>query len=120
MSHIAVPLMQLQLQLRVFHWQTKWQGRHEASGELIEKLVGHTDKFMEVYQAIYGRIKLGGEQHIVLSDVCDKEIMNYLKQYVHFLKQLDPHIKGHNSLTSIRDALLEDMQIAMYLFSFQG
>ena len=52
---IISPLIRMQQQLRIFHWQTRSYAQHKAFGKAYESLDDHIDDFVEVFMGKYGR-----------------------------------------------------------------
>jgi hypothetical protein len=57
MSNIIKFFLDLQVQLKLYHWQTTSYSRHIATDKLYEKITDLSDKFIEVYFGKYGRQK---------------------------------------------------------------
>ena len=56
-SKIVENLFKFQLELKLYHWQTKSFSRHKATDSLVPELLEFIDKFIESYQGKYGRVK---------------------------------------------------------------
>lgn len=50
MKPVIAPLVKIQQQLQVFHWQTRGFAEHMAFGETYEALQGLTDQYIEALQ----------------------------------------------------------------------
>ena len=56
MHEIASRLIQIETQLRFFHWQTKSYARHQAYGGTYDAMADLIDSFVEVLMGKYGRV----------------------------------------------------------------
>ena len=68
MKKIVLKSLQLQVQMRVLHWQTTYLGEHLAFGGFYDATDDIIDKLIEAIQGKYGRIFLGGIDAIQVSD----------------------------------------------------
>jgi DNA-binding ferritin-like protein len=53
-------VVQLQSQIKFFHWQTKIYAKHAALDRLFDAIVGNIDEFTETAMGKYGRISVDG------------------------------------------------------------
>lgn len=113
----------LQNQIRVYHWQTNSYARHKATDSLLGKLDDNVDKFMEVYQGKYGKLKIGNGSPIETASghLTDDQAVLYLKEAIKFLSSLE--IEGilapkDTDLLNIRDEIVGDINQTLYLFTF--
>ncbi len=111
-------LLQIQQQLRVFHWQTKSYARHVAYGEAYSSLSDLIDSFVEVHMGKYGRFVLA-EESIEIRNLNDATLGEFLNATVNFLcscsLQLDP--KADTDLLNIRDEMLAVVNKLKYLLT---
>jgi hypothetical protein len=120
--NLAHFFLSLQTQIRIYHWQTKSYSRHKATDGLLEKLEDNIDKFMEVYQGRYKKLKLGSTKIMIeLCQLTDKQAKELLLNSIKFLHSIT--IQGlvnenDTELLNIRDEIVGDLQQALYLFSF--
>lgn len=111
-------LLQIQQQLRVFHWQTKSYARHQAYGDAYSSLSDLIDSFVEVHMGKYGRFILKDES-IEIRNLNDATLGEFLNGTVNFLisfsNQLDP--KNDTDLLNIRDEMLAVINKLKYLLT---
>ena len=50
-----INLLQIQNQIKIFHWQTFSYAEHGAFDTAYDSFVGNVDKFLEMYMGKYGR-----------------------------------------------------------------
>jgi hypothetical protein len=118
MQQYVNELLQIQQQLRVFHWQTKSYARHKAYGEAYESLADLIDQFVEVHMGKYGRFVLADET-IEIRNLTDPALGEFLNGTTNFLislsTQLDP--KNDTDLLNIKDEMLAVVNKLKYLLT---
>ncbi len=108
-------------QIKLYHWQTRVYARHKATDEVIEKLDGHIDQFVEVYIGKYGRPKLtGASATIRVNNLSEKSVLGFIKKAIQML--LGDCMKGlkesvDTDLFNIRDEMVADLNQLLYLFT---
>lgn len=111
-------LLQIQNQLKVFHWQTKSYARHSAYGQAYDELGDLIDTFVEVHMGKYGRFELK-DQVIELRNLSDATLGEFLNGTTNFFismsTQLDP--KSDTDLVNIRDEMLAVINKLKYLLT---
>ena len=119
LNKLAMNLLNHQVILKLFHFQTNAYGAHKASDEYLEKYAILMDKFLEVAQGIYGRItvkkySLAGTSHT------DSNIDNQLDGLVILLmERIDDILNNHTDLLNIRDELVSNIEQLKYLLTFK-
>ena len=112
----------LQNQIRVYHWQTNSYARHKATDGFLGKLDDNVDKFMEVYQGKYGKLKIGSNPIETASGhLTDDQSILYLKEAIKFLSSLESEgilSSKDTDLLNIRDEIVGDINQTLYLFTF--
>ena len=112
-------LLNHQVIIKLFHFQTNAYGAHKASDEYLEKYANLMDKFLEVAQGIYGRVTvkkytLSGSSHT------DDNITNHLDGLVILLmNRIDDILNNHTDLLNIRDELVSNIEQLKYLLTFK-
>ena len=61
-SQIALELLTLTNQIKIFHWQTKGYAEHKALDKLFDILNSQNDRWVETAMGKYGRIHLSDKQ----------------------------------------------------------
>lgn len=119
-SELLLNLLQLKNQMKLYHWQTSLHSRHIASNKFLEKYSEVLDKLIEAYQGRYGTIKLKNNNSIKISNIPDDKIIDFLKKMRDYLTDVAPKLFNKNKngdLFSIRDEILETIDITIYLFN---
>jgi hypothetical protein len=105
----------LELNLKIYHWNTTSYPRHKASDELGGKILELADKFVEIFMGRYNvkpnieRIKI---ESVYTSDNGNVDLLN---QSIKFLEDLNTIIKD-SDLLNIRDELLGEINKTLYLY----
>jgi hypothetical protein len=111
----------LQTNIRMYHWQTDSYSRHKATDNLLENLDPLIDKFMEVYQGKYGKIKKG-LTNITVRSLNEETAPDFINQCIQFLNNIcdeEQHIKKTDSdILNIRDEITGILNQTLYLFTF--
>ena len=118
MSRVIAQLIYLQMQVRIFHWQTKSYARHEALGKFYESFDDLLDNFVETYQGIFGRI--GFAQSLELKNLEDStNLENIFNNAIAILRNEAPDIDEHSDLINIRDEMIGQMDRLKYLLTLE-
>lgn len=118
MSRIIAQLMYLQLQIRIFHWQTQSYARHKALGKFYESLDGLLDTFVETYQGIFGRVSFA--QSLDLKNLDETtNIESALDRAITLLVTETEDIQDHSDLLNIRDEMVGEMNRLKYLLTLE-
>jgi DNA-binding ferritin-like protein len=121
MSKLVHDFLEFSAQIKIYHWQTKVFARHKASDSLFGEINEKIDKFVEVYIGKYERPSLSGENtSLNLKNLNDKQIVEYLKNWVGYLNKTLPSMidKNDTDLLNIRDDMLALINQTLYLFTF--
>ena len=114
---IIFKMIQMEQQLRIFHWQTKSHARHKAFGKTYAALGDLIDSFVEVYMGKYGRVKVSGP--IELKNI-DNDVDLVIEEYVEFLVSITEQMDAADSdLLNIRDEILGLMNRLRYLLTLK-
>jgi Family of unknown function (DUF5856) len=119
LNKVAMNLLNHQIVMKLFHFQTELYGAHKASDAYIEKFATTMDKFLEIAQGIYGRLtikkfKLEGSSHT------DENIMKHIEGIITLLRTgIDDVLDTYTDLINIRDELVGDVEQLKYLLSFK-
>ena len=118
---IALILMAMKDQMKIYHWRTNKYSRHIASDALVAQLSENTDKFIEIIQGKYGVRLDVTDKSIIVDNYDDNEILAVMKEFVKFLSVDLPKFisKKDTDLLTIRDDMLADMNKGLYLFSLE-
>ena len=105
----------LELNLKIYHWNTNSFPRHKASDELGGKILELTDKFVEIFIGRYKvkpnieRVKI---ENIFTTDNGNVDLLN---QSIQFLEDMNHYIKD-SDLLNIRDEMLGEINKTLYLY----
>ena len=105
----------LQLNLKIYHWNTTSYPRHKASDELGGKMLELVDKFVEIFIGRYKvkpnieRIKI---ENVFTTDNGNEDLLN---QSIKYLEDLNSMIKD-SDLLNIRDEMLGEINQTLYLY----
>ena len=119
LNKVAMNLLNHQIVMKLFHFQTELYGAHKASDAYLEKFANTMDKFLEIAQGIYGRLtikkfKLEGSSHT------DENIMKHIEGIITLLRtRIDDVLDNYTDLINVRDELVGDAEQLKYLLSFK-
>ena len=105
----------LQLNLKIYHWNTTSYPRHKASDELGGKMLELVDKFVEIFIGRYKvkpnieRVKI---ESVFTSDNGNEDLLN---QSIKYIEDLNSMIND-SDLLNIRDEMLGEINQTLYLY----
>ena len=116
--NIIGPLIQLQQQLRVFHWQTTSFSRHKAFGKTYEALDGQIDEFVETYMGRFGKAKPTVTYSIQLKSLTSDEVVKeVIESYISYFNSMNDELSEASDLLNIRDTMLGELNKLKYLLT---
>ena|SRR3989304_1490117 len=119
-SKLINKLLELQNQMKLYHWQTKLYSRHLASDKFLNKAQNIIDNIIESYQGKYGVINMNeNNKDIKLHNIKNDDIIDYLEIFREFLIKDYQKLINKNTntdLLNLRDELLSNLDITIYLF----
>jgi DNA-binding ferritin-like protein len=112
------PLLRIQNQLRIFHWQTESYAQHKAFGKTYEALDELIDTFVETYIGKYGKVKAKLTYNLELDNLSE-EYLTYIDDYISYLLSLNNELDStkDSDLLNIRDEMLTALNRLKYLLS---
>jgi Family of unknown function (DUF5856) len=112
-------LLTLQNQLRIFHWQTTSHSAHKALGKTYENLDNLIDTFVEEFMGSKGIIRSENGFKIVLSNIDECDINDYINKNIQFLTTELPksYDESETNLSNVRDDMLGELQKLKYLLT---
>ena len=120
MSDFVTKLLEFHLQLKIFHWQTKSYARHNAFGLTYDSIEDLIDNFVEVHMGKHGRFELGQEAVIVIADISDSSLNEFINSFTEFLNSLSSSLEQTDTdLLNIRDEILGDVSKLKYLLTLK-
>jgi hypothetical protein len=118
---IAMTMLDVLNQLKIYHWQTKSYARHKASCKLISSLTDITDKIIETLQGKKNtRLNIVQKTNtIILSNQNDMDIIDLLNEFKNYLVIVFPRYltSKDTDILNLRDELLGEVNKTLYLFS---
>lgn len=115
--------LQLQSQIKLYHWQTRVYARHVATDKTLEKISSSIDSFVEIYIGKYGRPKVTGKNAaITLHNLTEAGATRMVVAAIKYLqgpltKSLKPSVD--TDLINLRDELIADLNQLLYLFTLR-
>ena len=113
---IIFKLIEMEQQMRVFHWQTKSFARHKAFGRTYAAIGDLIDSFVEAYMGKYGRIKVAPINLKNIDNDVDLAVDEYIQFLVGLTEEMDP---ADTDLVNIRDEMLALMNKLKYLLTLK-
>jgi hypothetical protein len=126
-SELVIFFLKVQNQFQILHWQTTSYAKHNAYGGIYDAIGGLVDRFVEVYQGKYGRIKVGGAQ-VQVVDITDESLNGFIAECIAVLSDDVPGVlesshQEHNDqdtdLLNIRDEMLSEFNKLRYLLTLK-
>lgn len=118
MHGIASKLLEIQIQLRFYHWQTKSYARHQAFGSTYEAMDGLIDDFVEVFMGKYGRVPA---MPINPVNINEKNASQFVDETIAFLIALSNGLDEDRDtdLLNIRDEMVALFNKLRYLLTLK-
>ena len=118
MDQIVMQLVQMEQQMRIFHWQTKSHARHKAFGKVYSNLGDLIDTFAEAWMGKNGRVRISGPIEIQnLGGDVEQIVDGYIETLVGITDVLDP--QRDTDLLNIRDEILSEFNKLKYLLTLK-
>jgi len=114
-------LLELQNQLRIYHWQTDSYAAHQAFGNAYEDLNESIDSFIEEFMGKYGKIRSDKGFNISLKNIDESDINNVINTAIEFLSKQLPSVlqEDDTNLLNIRDEMLGTLEKLKYLLTLK-
>jgi hypothetical protein len=115
-----IDLMQVQCQVKIFHWQTKIYAKHIALDGLFDAIIANIDEFTETAMGKYGRVDFSGVSY-TFDNITDSGINNLIDGYIDTAIALDDKVdpKKDSDLLNLRDELLGKLNQTKYLLTLK-
>jgi hypothetical protein len=113
-------IVQLQVQVKFFHWQTKIYGKHIALDRLFEGIQGNIDEFTEIAMGKYGRIVVDGLSY-TFTNISDENVISVIDGAIDTCIKLTDVLdtKVDTDLLNLRDELLGSLNQTKYLLTLK-
>lgn len=118
MHEIASKLVEIQTQLRFFHWQTNSYARHQAYGGTYDAMDDLIDSFVEVLMGKYGRVPA---LQFRVFNRNEKDITAFIDETIAYLLGLGNVLnpQADTDLLNIRDEMLSEFNKLRYLITLK-
>jgi DNA-binding ferritin-like protein len=119
--NFIITLLTLQLQLRIYHWQTENYSQHKAFGKTYENLDSLIDSFMEEFMGKYGKVRSNETINISVKNIDELQPVQFIENIIKFLtSELQSVVKEEDTnLLNIRDSILSELQELKYLLQLK-
>ena len=113
-------VVQLQTQIKFFHWQTKIYAKHIALDTLFGTIVDNIDEFTETAMGKYGRITVDGLS-FTFTNVSDENVISVIDGAIDNCIKLTDVLdaKVDTDLLNLRDELLGALNKTKYLLTLK-
>ncbi len=115
-SNIVSFLLQLQIGVKMFHWQTRSYAAHAEAGRLFDKIIALTDEIVEQYMGVYGRPRMAADAAVAVPNMTKAAMQEALRAGIEYLGRRmppDAHIRN------LCDELAGEMAKALYLLTMR-
>lgn len=118
MNDIASKLMEINVQLKFFHWQTKSYARHQAYGGTYSSMDGLIDNFVEILMGKYGTVPA---KSIKIYNRNEKDIHSFIDETISFLSSFNTVLnpQADSDLLNIRDEMMAEFNRLKYLITLK-
>lgn len=118
MDQIVMQLVQMEQQMRIFHWQTKSHARHKAFGKVYANLGDLIDTFTEAWMGRNGRVRVSGPIELQnLGGDVEQIVDVYIETLIGMTDVLDA--QTDTDLLNIRDEILGEFNRLKYLLTLK-
>ena len=112
----------IQINLKLYHWQTNSYARHIATDSILTKIDPLIDTFIEIYQGKFGKISTGSTNITLRTLTDDETASDFLSKCINYLNNIieeDVNMSTSDTdLLNIRDEMVGLLNQTLYLFSF--
>jgi hypothetical protein len=117
-NDIASKLIEINVQLKFFHWQTKSYARHQAYGRAYATMGGLIDNFVEILMGKYGTVPA---KPIKIYNRNEKDIQSFIDETVSFLMSFSTILnpQADSDLLNIRDEMISEFNKLKYLITLK-
>lgn len=122
MKPVISPLLEIQQQLQVFHWQTKSFAEHEAFGKIYEAFPALVDTYMESLFGRDERVMAKGDFTVVVKNYSPEAVAAFIGKTMDYLENDLPVVvngKPATDLANIRDEMVALITKLKYLLTLK-
>ncbi len=114
----ALALLELQSQLKIFHWQTKGVAEHESFGRIYDSIGDIIDSFIEKYIGIYERFSIEeGSPNIQVVNYSDSNVEAFVNTAKTLFNGMREKVSEHSDLVNILDEAIGEINQLKYLLT---
>ena len=112
-------IVQLQVQIKFFHWKTKIYAKHIALDGLFDAIIANIDEFTETAMGKYGRIDVAGLSYTFIN-VSDENVVSVVDGAIDMcIKVQSAFDKDDTDLMNLRDTILGKLNQTKYLLTLK-
>lgn len=122
MNPVIKPLIEIQQQLQIYHWQTESYAEHKALGNIYDAFGELVDTYIETLFGRAGRLFAGNGFTIKLNNYDQGSLNTFVDETLNFLtNDLPVEIKGEpaTDLANIRDDMVGLFNKLKYLLTLK-
>ena len=112
----------IQINLKLYHWQTNSYARHIATDSILTKIDPLIDTFIEIYQGKFGKISPGSTTITIRTLTDEETASDFISKSINYLNNIieqDVNMSASDTdLLNIRDEMVGLLNQTLYLFSF--
>lgn len=114
-AKIVIFFFELQLNVKLYHWNTTQYSNHKATNKLLDNLSDLIDSFVEKYMGAYSRPVIKSGSSIPIQNMTKTKYVKLLKTAQEYLRgDLEKIISKNTELLNIRDEMLGELDQAIY------
>lgn len=110
-------LFELQIDAKMYHWQTQSYANHKAVGELYDTIIASTDEMIEVAMGRSGRPKVGPKASVRVRNMTKKDMIDSLQSALKYFDKLN--LVNSKEMGALRDDLLGAVAKTLYLLTLK-
>jgi hypothetical protein len=111
-------MFELQLGVKMYHWQTTSYANHKATDALLGKLADLTDGFLEKYFGVFSRPALRANSSVSVENMTKVKLLKLLNVADDYFRgPMEKLISKNSELMNIRDEILAEIDQTKYLLT---
>ena len=115
-SKMILFFFNLQVHVKMYHWQTSAYANHRTTNALYQRLNELVDSFVEKYVGVFGRPMMRADATISVQNMNASKFVSMLDDAEDYLRgPLNKTISKKSELMNIRDELLAELDQTRYL-----
>jgi len=114
-AKIVLFFFEIQMNLKMYHWNTTQYSNHKATDKLLDKLSDLIDSFIEKYIGGHARPVMKSGSNVLIQNMTKTKYVKLLKTAQEYLRgDLEKVISKNTELLNIRDEMLGELDQALY------